>query len=283
MKRFNVLVAAVAAWGAEEATRTIEKTVPLGANGSLAVCGMNGSIRVTASDGNDVRFTVKERLAAPTRERLEELKKEVDFVITSETGSVRAGVKGPWSNRECGRRDDQPRSENRRRWEWNETKIEHEVNVTAPRGARLEVRTVNGGIEVTGTTGAYTVTTVNGGIKMSDVAGAGEVSTVNGTVVATYQRNPTAETKFRTVNGKLDLYFQPSLSADFHVKTVNGKAYTDFDMSAIGSTEPTAAGMKVIHRRGTSGALRAGNGGPKISTETVNGSILIHSIEKGRP
>jgi outer membrane protein TolC len=74
----------------------------------------------------------------------------------------------------CGRLglgDEQPR----RRWEWNETKVEHEVNVVAPRGARLEIRTVNGGIEVTGTTGAYVVTTVNGGIKMTDVAGAGEV------------------------------------------------------------------------------------------------------------
>ena len=281
MKRIVLLAAVVAAWGAEESSRTIEKTVPLGANGSLAVCGMNGTVRVTAGDGSDVRFTVRERISAPTRERLEELKKEVDFVITAEAGAVRAGVKGPWGSRECGRRDEQSRRENRRRWEWNETKVEHEVNVVAPRGARLEVRTVNGGIEIMGTTGAYVVATVNGGIRMTDVAGAGEVSTVNGTVVATYQQNPAAETKFRTVNGKLDLYFQPSLSADFHVKTVNGKAYTDFDMASIGGE--TTKGMKVIHRRGTSGALRAGNGGPRISAETVNGSILIHSLAKGRP
>ena len=277
MKRFILLVAAVAAWGAEEATRTIEKTVPLGANGSLAVCGMNGPVRVTAGDRNDVRFTVRERISAPTRERLEELKKEVDFVIAAEAGSVRAGVKGPWGGGPCGG----GREEKKRRWEWNETKVEHEVNVVAPRGARLEIQTVNGGIDIAGTTGAYVVKTVNGGIKMNDVAGAGDVSTVNGTVVATYKQNPAAETKFRTVNGKLDLYFQPSLSADFHVKTVNGKAYTDFDMASIGGEE--TKGMKVIHRRGTSGALRAGNGGPKISAETVNGSILIHSLEKGRP
>ncbi len=109
-------------------------------------------------------------------------------------------------------------------------------------------------------------------------------NTVNGTVEATYRQNPAADTKFRTVNGKLDLYFQPSLSADFHVKTLNGKAYTDFDMTSIPSGSPEETkGMKVIHRRGTSGALRAGNGGPKISTETVNGSILIHSLAKGRP
>jgi len=134
---------------------------------------------------------------------------------------------------------------------------------------------------VTGTTGAYVVTTVNGGIKMTDVAGAGEVSTVNGTVVATYQQNPSAETRFRTVNGKLDLYFQPSLSADFHVKTVNGKAYTDFDMASIGGEK--TKGEKVIHRRGKSGTLGGGNGGAKNRAETGKGASLNDSREEGGP
>ena len=284
MKYCILLLAAASLWCAEESSRLIEKSFPLsGNNRSLAVCGMNGSVKVSATDSNEVRFSVREKLSAPTRERLEELKKEVDFVITQEAGAIRAGVKGPWSNRECGRRDDQSRNENRRRGDWNETRIEHEINVSVPRDARLEVRNVNGSIDITGTTGAYTVQTVNGGIHMNDVAGAGEVATVNGTVQATYTRNPAAETKFRTVNGKLDLYFQPSLSADFHVKTLNGKAYTDFDMTSISGAPEDAKGMKVIHRRGTSGALRAGNGGPRISMETVNGSILIHSLAKGRP
>lgn len=285
MKTCLVIFAAATVWCAEESSRTIEKSFALtGNNRSLAVCGMNGSIRVTAADSNEVRFTVREKLTAPTRERLEDLKKEVDFVVTQETGAIRAGVKGPWSDRECGRSENGQRKEYRRRWDGNETKIEHQIEVSVPRDARLEVRTINGSIDVTGTAGAYTVQSVNGGIRMSDVEGAGEVSTVNGTVVATYKRNPAADTKYRTVNGKLDLYFQPSLNADFHVKTLNGKAFTDFDMTSI-SSEPSAEakGMKVIHRRGTSGALRAGNGGPKLSMETVNGSILIHSMEKGRP
>ena len=286
MKYGTILLAVASVWGAEEASRTIEKSFPLtGNNRSVAVCGMNGSLKVTATDSNEVRFTVRERLAAPSRGQLEELKKEVDFVITQEAGAIRAGVKGPWSNRECGaRRDESATRERRRNWDGRETRIEHEIAVSVPRDAKLEIRTINGGIEVNGTSGAYTVQTVNGGIHMTDVAGAGEVNTVNGTVEATYRQNPAADTKFRTVNGKLDLYFQPSLSADFHVKTLNGKAYTDFDMTSIPSGSPEETkGMKVIHRRGTSGALRAGNGGPKISTETVNGSILIHSLAKGRP
>ena len=286
MKLALLLLSAAAIWSAEEATRTIEKSFPLtGNNRALFVCGLNGGISVTATDGNEVRFSVREKLAAATGDRLEELKKEVDVSFTSEPGTIRASVKGPWGGSECGKPAERNRGE-RRRWDGKETRIEHEFTVAVPRDARLELRSVNGSLHVSGTRGIYSLHTVNGGIKMDDVEGSGEVVTVNGTVKAVYQRNPTADTKFRTVNGKLDLYFQPALSADFTMKTLNGKAYTDFDMTSIpssGSTAEKTEGMRVIHRRGTNGSLRAGNGGPKISTETVNGSILIHSLEKGRP
>jgi hypothetical protein len=71
------------------------------------------------------------------------------------------------------------------------------------------------------------------------------------------------------------------------MKTVNGKAYTDFEMVSIPTTSSMkegSNGMRVIHRHGGNlGEMRAGSGGPKISMETVNGSILIHSVAKGRP
>ncbi len=286
MKLAFLFLSAAAIWGAEESTRTIEKSFPLTGNSrALYVCGLNGSVNVTATDSNEVRFTVREKLAAATRERLDELKKEVDVAFTSEPGAVRASVKGPWGWSECGKPAERNRGE-RRRWEGRETRIEHEFTVSVPRDARLELRSVNGSLHVAGTRGNYSLHTVNGGIQMEDVEGSGDVVTVNGTVKAVFHRNPSADTKFRTVNGKLDLYFQPALSADFTMKTVNGKAYTDFDMTSLpgpGTSTEETKGMRVIHRRGTHGALRAGSGGPKISTETVNGSILIHSLEKGRP
>lgn len=284
MKYSLFLLAAASLWCAEESARTIEKSFPLTGNKrSVSVCGINGAIKVTAADSNEVRFSIREEISAPTRDRLDELKKEVDVAFLQEPGSVLAGVKGPWSDTPCGQARKEG-SEGRRRWEGKDTRIRHDFTVSVPRDARLQLKTVNGAIEVTATAGPYSVHTVNGSIRMTDVEGAGDVNTVNGTVVATYKKNPAADTKYRSVNGKLDLYYQPALSADFYVKTVNGKAFTDFDMTAIaGESSPEAKGMKVIHRRGNSGQLRAGNGGPKISAETVNGSILIHDVTKGRP
>jgi hypothetical protein len=287
MKYSILLLAAASLWCAEESTRTIEKTFPLtGSDRSLFVCGMNGTIGITAADSNEVRFTVREKLSASSRDRLEELKKETGVVFTNEPGAVRAGVKGPWSNTDCADRNGQSHREGRRRWEGNETRIEHEFTVSVPRDAALEIRNVNGSIHLTGTTGNYRVQTVNGGIQMNDVEGAGTVNTVNGRIQAVYRQNPRADTQFRTVNGKLDLYFQPSLNADFKMKTVNGKAFTDFDMAPIAGSAGSSdrnQDMKVIHRRGTLGELRAGSGGTRIGLETVNGEILIHSLAKGRP
>jgi len=271
MKCSLLLLATASMWSAEESTRTIEKSFPLsGSSRSVFVCGINGPLTVTATDINEVRFSVREKLAAASRDRLDEIKR----------------VKGPWSDTDCTQRNTQNRNRERRRWDGNETKIEHDVTVSVPRDARIELRNVNGSIRVNGTTGPYSINTVNGGIHMTDVEGSGEVSTVNGTVQAVYKQNPSSETKYRTVNGKLDLYFQPSLNADFKMKTVNGKAYTDFEMVSLPTTSSMkegSNGMRVIHRNGALGEMRAGSGGPKISMETVNGSILIHSVAKGRP
>jgi hypothetical protein len=285
MKYTLLFIAAASLFAAEESSRTIAKSFPLSGNARrVRVCGMNGSIRVTAAAINEVRFSIEEKLSASTRERLEELKKESDVVFAQEAGMVRAAVKGPWSSGECGEGGNRRSRQERNKWDWKDNKVEHQFTVTVPADAQLELQSVNGSLHVTGTAGRYWLQTVNGSIHMTDVEGAGDVATVNGTVQAVYRKNPGADTKFRTVNGKLDLYFQPALSADFEVKTVNGKAYTDFEMAAVASArEPETQGMKVIHRRGSSGQLRAGTGGPKIITETVNGSILIHSLEKGRP
>jgi len=287
MKTSLILLAAASLWSAEESTRTIEKSFPLaGGSRSVFVCGINGALNVTATDSNEVRFSVTEKLEAPTRDRLDEIKRESDVVFTQEGNAVRAGVKGPWSERDCSYRNTENRNRERRRWDGERIKVQHDITVSLPRDARVELRNVNGGIRVTGTTGPYVVSTVNGSIRMTEVEGSGDVNTVNGTVEVVYRRNPTQDTKFRTVNGKLDLYFHPSLHADFKMKTVNGKAFTDFEMVALPTTtsmKDGSDGMRVIQRHGGLGEMRAGSGGPKFSLETVNGSILIHSTEKGRP
>jgi hypothetical protein len=280
MRATILILLAAPAWCDVESKRTVEKTMPLAAGGTLHVCGLNGSVRIEPGSNAEVRFTVHEKLKGETQGDLDELKREVDVVITGDAQHVRAGVKSPWSDGVCG-------AETKRKnyWRGRDKHFSHEFIVQAPRDVRLEVSSVNGSLDIKDMRGDYKLKTVNGSIKLNDAEGSGEIGTVNGGVTAVFRNNPRSDTSLKTVNGKLALYLQPTLNADFSMKTVNGSAYTDFDMTPIGtsSASETKSGNKIVYKRGNSVNMRAGSGGPKITAETVNGSVMLHSLAKGRP
>lgn len=280
--KLSLLVLCVAALPAEEVKRMIEKTLPLPPNGVLEVCNINGSIRIEPGGANQVQFSITERIEAPSSERVREIQQETDVVFKTEGNRLKAGVKGPWSDVPCGEKGGSKRD-----WKGGRgVEISHEMTIRAPRDAKFEISTINGSMELKDSRGDYQLKTVNGSVKLTDAEGSGTVTTVNGTVVAVYRNNPRSDSSFKTVNGKVELYLQPGLNADFHMKTVNGSAYTDFEMTAIGEASGGATrseGGKIVYRRGNRIAMRAGNGGPKLTAETVNGSVMLHSLAKGRP
>jgi len=284
MKMSAFLFLAACLVNAEEFNRTIEKSLPMPPNGILDVCNINGSIRIEPGGGSEVRFSIREHIEAPSREKMDGVKRGTDVVFNQDGNRVKAGVKGPWSDVPCGEK-----SSGRRRWESGRgIEIVHEMTIQAPRDVRFEISTVNGGVELKDSRGDYQLKTVNGSVKLTDAEGSGSVTTVNGSVTAVYRNNPRSDSQFKTVNGKVELYLQPGLNAEFHMKTVNGSAYTDFDMTPIftefttRSTNSNTPG-KIVYKRGNAIALRAGNGGAKLTAETVNGSVLLHSLAKGRP
>jgi len=275
-----LILLAAPAWCDVESKRTVEKALPLAAGGTLHVCGFNGSVRVEPGNGAEVRFTVHEKLKGDSQSDLDELKREIDVVITGDAQHVRAGVKGPWSDGVCG-----AETKRKSNWSGRDKHFSHEFLVQAPRDARLEISSINGSLDIKDMRGDYKIRTVNGSIKLHDVEGSGDMATVNGSVTAVFRNNPRNDTMLKTVNGKLALYLQPTLNADFSMKTVNGDAFTDFDMTPIGvsGSSETKAGNKIVYKRGSGVHMRAGNGGPKITVETVNGSVMLHSLAKGRP
>lgn len=288
MRLSTIFLLSAAAVMSEEATRTIEKTLSLGGNGrTVAICTISGSINVTGGSGNDVRITVRERLRANSSQALEELKRDVDVTFNQDSSQVQAGIRGPWSDGDCHSQNrGRDNNDRRRRWKGEDIHVSHDFTVTVPRDARLEIKSVNGSVSVKDSMGDYALSTVNGGVELIDMEGSGSAKTINGSVKAVYRRNPKNNTSFSTINGKLDLYFDPVLNADFTLKSLNGKAYTDFDMTALATEVKVGEGRegtKIVHRRDMRASLRAGSGGPKISTETLNGDILIHSTAKGRP
>ena len=160
--------------------------------------------------------------------------------------------------------------------------VTYDIDVEIPRGARTVVSTVNNGdVRVSQVDGDFKVSNVNGGIGMSGISGSGEVHTVNGPIAVRFAKNPTATSSFKTVNGSIDVYFLGNFSADLLFKTFNGEIYSDFDVSPrpLPAAETEQHDGKFIYRSRGPKAARAGQGGPELSFDSLNGNIRLHRAQ----
>ena len=130
-----------------------------------------------------------------------------------------------------------------------------------------EIDLVNGNLTVVGVEGGIDAATVNGNIMVRDCAGSASLGTVNGGIEAHVDRlSFDNKLDLEAVNGRLDLYLASSLGADLSADTVNGSLKNDFGIEV-------RKGKYV----GSDFHGSVGGGGAKVSLETVNGSINVHS------
>ena len=252
---------------------TIEKTLPLtGGPMRLVVDNVEGYVHVTGVSGSEVRITAHKTIRAETDSDLAQARSEVKLDISGKPGEVSAYYDAPWR---CNGQGDGCHSSERRFYS-----VVYDIDVAAPVSARLVVSTVNGGdIRIDKSGGDFDVNDINGGIEMTQIAGSGSVHTINGPVTIHFSRNPASACSFKSINGALDAWFQPGLSADLLFKVFNGQVYSDFDVAprAVPAAVTTERrdGKFIYRSHGVAGG-RAGNGGPELSFDTLNGSIRLH-------
>jgi DUF4097 and DUF4098 domain-containing protein YvlB len=244
---------------------TIQRSFPN--TNKILVDNINGSIHVTGVSGNELRFKAEKTITAESAEAMAEAKRDIKLDVSTQGSYVRLYVDGPFREHDRG-------------WQYYGYKVKFDYDIEVPIGAELILKTVNGGeITVKGTSGTYDIHHVNGAITMENVAGFGSVRSVNGPIKVGFSHNPNQPSKFNTVNGAIEVHLQSPLNADLKFKTVNGHVYTDFDVTALGagpgSTE-TKNG-KFIYRSDQRRSGRAGNGGPELSFETVNGNVRLQT------
>jgi hypothetical protein len=250
---------------------TIQKTLPLSAPPMrVLVDNLDGRVHVRAGSGSEVRISAQKTIRAETDSDLADAKREVKLAIETNGGSVSVYYDAPWRcNRGQGCQGDHRRFYN----------VTYDIDVVVPKLARAVVSTVNNGdIQVDGVDGDFEISNVNGPINMTAIGGSGEIHTVNGPIAVHFTRNPLRPTTFKTVNGQLDAYFPSELSADLFFKTFNGEIYSDFEVT--GRPTPVAetgqTNGKFVYRSNRARAARAGNGGPELSFDTLNGNIRLH-------
>ncbi len=249
---------------------TIQRIINVAPGSKLEVDNVNGYIHVTGAPGAAVQATVQRHGYAESDERLQAAKREVTLDITQQGNTVRFYVNGPFRNKDGGVRED-----GRTGYE-----VDYDFEIQVPEAIELSLKTINGGpIQVKKTNGPFTVSGINGGIEMEDVAGSGSAKTINGPVKVTFTRNPDKDSEFKTINGAVDVYFPAGLNAEVHFKTLNGGVYTDFQTTPLASSQPMGESKngRFTYRSDRSGSVRIGGGGPKLTFDTLNGAIRLHS------
>jgi hypothetical protein len=225
----------------------------------LYVRNMNGVIRVDRASGGqaEVRGRLRSRGSADP--------KDVRFVTQKAADGQSIVICALWGERtscdENGYRGDY---NNRNGEDWSSV----EFTVRIPQGVKLEVTSVNGGLEVRGATSEVVARTVNGSVRAETEGGPVSARTVNGSIDARMSTVGDArDLSFESVNGSVSVAMPQSLGAEVELSTVNGRVNTEFPITISGRIDPKR--------------LRAtiGDGSRRVRMKTVNGSVTLRRAD----
>ncbi|MEO8062414.1 MAG: hypothetical protein ABI821_06680 [Pseudomonadota bacterium] len=239
---------------------------------TLEIRTVHGDIDVEAYDGDVVEMTVTKSISARNTNDMEMALQEVRLDTADNAGTVGA-IARYRDGMTCGEHlnhssDHGPTYE-----------VRYDFKVRVPRNTQVTVCTINrGDVSVKGTRGDFMVRSVNGRIDLADMGGSGEATTVNGGITGSFTAAPRADSVFRTINGDLVLKMPATFSADMNMKTFNGGLFTDFDtvpraMQTVATTQRHDG--KFVYEANPYASVRAGNGGPLLTLETLNGDVRI--------
>jgi len=223
------------------------RSYPLTASGRLEIINVNGKITAESTDGSAVEIRAERSAKAASDESAKELLGKLEMREEVGENRVRVEVRAPrWSG---------PGG--------------HEIKWTikVPRGVAVDLRTVNGGVKMTGLEGELRARSTNGGITGEGlVATSVDAAVTNGGIEIELAKAVSAGSfDLEAVNGGVSIVLPPDSRADISGRCVNG-----------GITAASELGLETVGeqtRRRLDAKLNGG--GAKVSLETVNGGVRI--------
>ena len=136
--------------------------------------------------------------------------------------------------------------------------------VELPSQVKVDARTMNGTISLSGVTGGIDAATVNGSIDIHHAAGAVEAKSTNGNIDAVIDSLASDdEVTLKAVNGSMTAVLPPDLEAEVDLSTVNGSIRSDFAVATEGE----------LSKRHLHGQI--GSSSREITLKTVNGNVSL--------
>jgi len=156
-------------------------------------------------------------------------------------------------------------------------------DVSMPTGLKVDLKTANGGVAVTGTMsetkvkttngnimtdgtrGLLTLTSTNGGVTVTDHQGSADVSTTNGGIDCSIELpEATQSADLEASNGRVTLSLPAVAAVTFDARTTNGSV-----------TVEGFADVDYTTNEGTRKAGTIGSGGAEVEISTSNGNVTI--------
>ncbi len=221
------------------------RTYALTPGGEVQVTNRNGSITVTAADGDTVEVRVERNVKAPTEAAAKDLLPKVairEDIRSDHVGLRTDGVDGiligvSWTL---------------------------DYHVRAPRTSVVRVRSSNGAVNVAGFSGRVIAASANGGLTARALAGGAEIRSTNGDVHADFARIGTDLIEVRATNGQLTAVLPADANANLLATATNGRVDVD------GLTVEPMGEQTARRVRG-----RLGSGGTPIELTATNGNITV--------
>lgn len=239
-------------------TEEFHQTYPLAAGGRVSLTNINGAVKVSAWDRDEVKVDAVKRAYTP--ERLREAQIKVDASGTR----VRIETEYPDSTLRWSDRDGEHRE--------NPASVEY--TLTVPRGVVIdEINLINGGLDIGGLTGSVKASSINGRVTASGLSGPVNLSVINGRLEATLDRlTDSGSVTLSAVNGPLVVTLPSDSNAVVRASTVHGGISNDFNL-------PVRVGEYV----GRDLEGRLGQGGASVRLSNVNGSVTVRRANDNRP
>ena len=212
----------------------------LGPNGRVAIQNLYGDVQITAWDRDEV-------LVEATKHSSDAgCLNDARIVVDTSSGMV--SIRTQYTGGNAGQA----------------ASVEYHIMV--PRGANLEnVKLINGGLSLSGMTGAVKASSVNGSIKAERMEGQVELSTVNGFLDAGFQRISKGHPiSLGSVNGPIKVSLPSGARANVSAHNLSGGIDADF-----GRAWRAPSGHRL--------EAAVNGGGTQIRVHNVNGGISIHA------
>jgi hypothetical protein len=222
------------------------RTYKVAAGSRLELINVNGRITAEPSDGAEIELRAVRSVKAATDESAKDLLGRIEMREEVGADKVRVEVRPPRMSGPSGH--------------------EFKWTVKVPRGVSVDLRTVNGGVRLTGLDGDIRARSTNGGITGVRLAPHSlDAGVTNGGIeIELAQPVTSGSFDLEAVNGGVSIDLPAGSKADIAGRCVNGGISTSgLDLETVGEQTRRRLDAKL------------NGGGARISLETVNGGVRI--------